>query len=56
MTVIAPVPEPRRIPPSVKEVAPVPPLATTNVPSMVIVPAPVIGPPLVVKPVVPPLT
>ena len=33
-----------------------PPLATARVPARVIVPAPVIGPPLVVSPVVPPLT
>jgi hypothetical protein len=37
-------------------VAPVPPLATARVPPSVIVPDPVIGPPEVVKPVVPPLT
>ena len=37
-------------------VAPVPPLATTNVPLIVIVPLVVIGPPLVLKPVVPPAT
>lgn len=35
-------------------VAPVPPFATTSVPPKVRVPAPVIGPPLNVKPVVPP--
>ena len=37
-------------------VCPVPPLAIANVPASVIVPEPVMGPPLVVKPVVPPLT
>ena len=37
-------------------VKPVPPLATPNVPARVMVPEPVIGPPLVVKPVVPPDT
>lgn len=37
-------------------VAPVPPLATAKVPANVIVPLVVIGPPLVVKPVVPPDT
>ena len=31
VAVIAPVPEPKRIPPSVRVVAPVPPLATANV-------------------------
>ena len=35
---------------------PVPPLATARVPAKVIVPVVVIGPPLVVKPVVPPDT
>ena len=35
---------------------PVPPLATANVPPKVIVPAAVMGPPDVVKPVVPPDT
>ena len=35
---------------------PVPPLATANVPANVIVPDVVTGPPLVVRPVVPPLT
>jgi hypothetical protein len=35
---------------------PVPPLAMASVPANVIVPADVIGPPLVVRPVVPPLT
>ena len=35
---------------------PVPPLATANVPAKVIVPAAVIGPPEVVRPVVPPDT
>ena len=39
-----------------KEVCPVPPLATDSVPANVIVPDPVIGPPLVVRPVVPPDT
>ena len=37
-------------------VTPVPPLATANVPAIVMVPDPVIGPPLYVRPVVPPLT
>ena len=37
-------------------VTPVPPLATASVPASVIVPVVVIGPPLVVRPVVPPLT
>ena len=37
-------------------VTPVPPLATASVPANVIVPDVVIGPPLVVRPVVPPLT
>ena len=37
-----------------KVVAPVPPLATANVPAKVIVPDDVIGPPEVVNPVVPP--
>lgn len=37
-------------------VKPVPPLATANVPAIVIVPDVVIGPPLVVRPVDPPLT
>ena len=37
-------------------VCPVPPLAITNVPFNVIVPAVVIGPPFAVNPVVPPLT
>ena len=37
-------------------VAPVPPLAIANVPAIVIVPELVIGPPDVVKPVVPPET
>lgn len=37
-------------------VTPVPPLATASVPAKVIVPEPVIGPPEVVKPVVPPET
>ena len=32
MAVIAPDPDPKRIPPSVKEVAPVPPLPTASVP------------------------
>jgi hypothetical protein len=43
-------------PDPVELVTPVPPLATTNVPANVIVPDDVIGPPLVVRPVVPPLT
>jgi hypothetical protein len=34
----------------------VPPFVTASVPASVIVPDPVIGPPLVVSPVVPPLT
>ena len=38
------------------EVAPVPPLATANVPAIVIVPDVVIGPPLNVTPVEPPDT
>jgi hypothetical protein len=43
--------------PVVKAVpVPVPPLATPNVPPAVIVPALVIGPPVKVRPVVPPLT
>jgi len=42
--------------PLVYVVSPVPPLATASVPPIVIVPDVVIGPPLVVKPVVPPLT
>jgi hypothetical protein len=37
-------------------VAPVPPLATASVPAIVIVPEEVIGPPDVVRPVVPPET
>jgi hypothetical protein len=37
-------------------VVPVPPFATANVPAKVTVPDVVIGPPLVVKPVVPPDT
>jgi len=37
-------------------VAPVPPLVTASVPAMVIVPDVVTGPPLVVRPVVPPET
>ena len=37
-------------------VCPVPPLAIAKVPANVIVPEPVTGPPLVVRPVVPPLT
>jgi len=37
-------------------VTPVPPLATASVPARVMVPEEVIGPPLVVKPVVPPET
>jgi hypothetical protein len=37
-------------------VAPVPPLATARVPVRVIVPLAVIGPPVVVRPVVPPDT
>ena len=37
-------------------VCPVPPFATASVPASVIVPDVVIGPPLAVKPVVPPLT
>lgn len=40
----------------VEVVTPVPPLATAKVPARVIVPVEVIGPPLVVKPVVPPDT
>ena len=38
------------------DVRPVPPLATANVPAIVMVPDVVTGPPLVVRPVVPPLT
>ena len=37
-------------------VAPVPPLSTSSVPASVIVPDVVIGPPVAVKPVVPPET
>ena len=37
-------------------VAPVPPLATAKVPPSVMVPLAVIGPPVAVNPVVPPLT
>ena len=37
-------------------VKPVPPLATANVPAIVIVPDAVTGPPLYVSPVLPPLT
>ena len=48
----APVPLPIKYPVSV--VAPVPPLATPNVPLSVSVPDPVIGPPVNVNPVVPP--
>jgi hypothetical protein len=44
------------LPVPVLVVTPVPPLATPNVPARVIVPDVVIGPPLVVKPVVPPAT
>jgi hypothetical protein len=40
----------------VEVVTPVPPLATARVPVIVIVPEPVIGPPEVVRPVVPPET
>ena len=43
-------------PEPVDVVTPVPPLATASVPANVIVPDVVTGPPLVVKPVVPPLT
>jgi hypothetical protein len=44
------------LPEPVLVVTPVPPLATANVPAIVMVPDPVIGPPLYVRPVVPPLT
>jgi hypothetical protein len=44
------------LPVPVLVVTPVPPLATARVPAKVIVPDEVIGPPLVVKPVVPPAT
>ena len=44
------------LPEPVLVATPVPPLATANVPARVMVPEPVIGPPLVVKPVVPPET
>jgi len=44
------------LPEPVLVATPVPPLATANVPARVMVPEPVIGPPLVVKPVVPPDT
>ena len=44
------------IPAAAKVAAPVPPLATASVPARVTVPEEVIGPPLVVKPVVPPET
>src|SRR5215471_249404 len=47
---------PRFVRAAAAEVAPVPPLATTRVPAKVIVPEPVMGPPEVVRPVVPPLT
>ena len=40
----------------VDDVTPVPPLATAKVPASVMVPLVVIGPPDVVRPVVPPLT
>jgi hypothetical protein len=43
-------------PEPVEVVAPVPPLATASVPPRVIVPAEVTGPPVVVRPVVPPDT
>ena len=56
VAVIAPTPDPNNIPPSVNDVAPVPPLATMSVPAKVIVPEVVIGPPEVVNPVVPPET
>ena len=56
VAVIAEVPDPNNIPPSVNVVAPVPPLATIRVPPKVIVPEVVIGPPEVVNPVVPPET
>ena len=44
------------LPEPVLVVTPVPPLATASVPANVIVPDVVMGPPLVVRPVVPPLT
>ena len=44
------------IPAAARGDAPVPPLATASVPAKVTVPEEVIGPPLVVKPVVPPET
>lgn len=44
------------LPEPVLVVTPVPPLATANVPAIVMVPEPVMGPPLYVSPVVPPLT
>jgi hypothetical protein len=52
----AEVPAPNKMRPAVNEVDPVPPLATAKVPAKVIVPDVVIGPPDVVKPVVPPET
>ena len=50
------VPRPSAVLAAESVVAPVPPLAIANVPARVIVPAPVTGPPEVVKPVVPPDT
>ena len=49
-------PSPRFVLAPAASVAPVPPFATTNVPASVIVPLVVIGPPEVVRPVVPPDT
>jgi hypothetical protein len=50
------VPSPRFVLAELADVAPVPPFATARVPAIVIVPDVVIGPPLVVRPVVPPDT
>ena len=47
---------PRAVRAADADVAPVPPFAIANVPDNVIVPDVVTGPPLVVRPVVPPLT
>ena len=51
VAVIAPVPEPRSIPPSANVIAPVPPFATTKVPAKLTAPAVAAAG---VKPVVPP--
>ena len=53
---LVPVGTPRFVRASEALVAPVPPLATTKVPSSVTEPEVVTGPPLVVRPVVPPST